>query len=405
MGRKKQRGNGDGSVVTIRRKGKVIGYAPEITLHREGEAPRRKRGALCKTRGEAEVALAALLKAVEHGVDVTAPALTLRAYTLPWFEDTFKPRARPKSRETYKDRIDDQILPHLGDIVLKKLNPPRIRQWLAHLQKPKAEGGAGLSPKTATLCRTVLSAILSQAVEDGLIDRNPIDRKKVPAPKLPPSRKKALTIAQAKALLEALRGNRYELAIRLMLVFALRRGEVAGLKWEHIHLDGDTPYIEVAGTLGYAKEEGLHYGEPKTPKGRRRLRLPLRLAASLTWHRSRQEAERKAMGWEVSPYVFVSPKTGGPLNSNAIYVAFTSASKAVGLVGFSPHSARHSVASFLHAENVSIKRISEGLGHANTSITLNLYTHLADDLHDIGEHVDRLLDDDDTPPAEEANQA
>jgi integrase len=406
MGRKKARGNGQGAIVTIRRKGKIVGYAPEISI--PGGKPPRKRGELKKTRGEAEIALAELQRQYAQGVDLTAPTLTLAAYAERWFIDVFVPGAALKSQVDYRGALDRYILPHLGSIPLKKLQAPRIRQWLNHLQKPKAEGGMGLSARTAALARTVLSSALGQAVDDKLITENPIDARRVRRPKIPRSGAKALTVAQAKALLAALRGDRNELPLRLMLSLALRSGEVCGLRYEDIQLDADPPRLTVAGTLGYITGHGLVYREPKTEDGRRTLRLPARLVAALRWHLTRLEAERKAMEgkWQQDcPYIFVSARKGGPLNTQALWASFQRAAKQIGLEGFRPHDLRHSAASFLHAEGVPIKNISKGMGHASTSITLDTYTHLWGDVHDIGEFVDRLLDDDDTTDAPEAKQA
>ena len=81
--------------------------------------------------------------------------------------------------------------------------------------------------------------------------------------------------------------------------------------------------------------------------------------------------------WKDSGYVFVNPTNGGPLNSNAIYDVFKQAAEAAGLPdAATPHTLRHSCASFLHAEGASIKKISVYLGHANTTITNNVYLHL-----------------------------
>ena len=58
MGRTKTVGNGEGAIVTIRRKGKITGYAPEISLGYIDGKRKRKRGEVYKTRGEARACYA-----------------------------------------------------------------------------------------------------------------------------------------------------------------------------------------------------------------------------------------------------------------------------------------------------------------------------------------------------------
>ena len=193
-------------------------------------------------------------------------------------------------------------------------------------------------------------------------------------------------MARLIAFLVAARGGRFEVALRLLLSLGLRRGEVCGLRWG-TDLDLKAGTLTINGTLQYIPRHGLTWGEPKTPAGRRSFKLPPALLAALTWHKQQQERERAQMGarWSDSGYVFCSSITGGALNSDALYVAFKCAAAIAGLPAeASPHSLRHSCASFLHAEGASVKKISGYLGHANTSITNNIYVHLFQDEIDEG---------------------
>lgn len=386
MARQKVRTNGEGTVVELR-DGR---WAAIVTVGWKGDRQQRvKREA--KTKAEARQKLRELLRQLEEGVDLTQREPLLREYLDEWFATSFAPHARPKSQETYRLAIDRYIVPQLGDlrVSLKALNARRLRMWLADLQKPKDDGGLGLSAKSATLARTVLRKALAQAVVDKLLTRNPIDRDSVRPPRLPKSPAKALTRQQADALLKAARAERLEAALRLLFL-GLRRGEVAALKWSDVDLEAAT--ITVRGTLGYVKGFGLVEGETKSEQGVRTLPLPASVVASLRWHQNRQRAERNAMGWSESPYVFTSPKTGGRLYSNLIYQAFKRCCEATGLEGFSPHSARHSAASFLIAMKAHPKHISAWLGHSSIKITMDLYGHLFPDAFDgLAEGLDDFL--------------
>src|SRR5690242_19932638 len=100
MGRKKASGNGEGCIVTIRKDGRVVGYAAEITIGwADGKRKRIRRYA--KTRPEAKNLLAELLDQHERGIDLTAKAQTVRAYLNEWIDTSFALHARPKSVSTY----------------------------------------------------------------------------------------------------------------------------------------------------------------------------------------------------------------------------------------------------------------------------------------------------------------
>jgi integrase len=99
------------------------------------------------------------------------------------------------------------------------------------------------------------------------------------------------------------------------------------------------------------------------------------------------------MGWDAAIYVFTSATKGGPLVPSMFYDTFKRIAKAAGLEGFRLHDLRHSAASFLLAEGVSLKRVQQILGHARGSTTLNTYAHLLpgeDD--DATERVQRRID-------------
>lgn len=305
------------------------------------------------------------------------------------------------TRHTYRWVFDALIIPApiltttLGAFPLPELKTSHVKRWLSDLEQ------RGLAPKTVGMARSLLKAALNLAVQDELIVRNPVYGTK--APKIPRSSGKALSAAQARALLNAARGDRLEAAIRLALGLGLRRGEVCGLRWQDIDFAAGT--LTVNGTITYTPETGLVYGPPKTPESRRTLDLPAPLLGALRWHQTRQQGERKIEGWEDTDYLFTAPSTGGVLNPNRLYATFQRIAKAAGVIGFRLHDLRHSAATFLIAMGVKVKRVQQTMGHATPTTTLNTYAHLLDgDDEDALERLQRLLGDDLPPADEDAEQ-
>lgn len=383
---KRRRANGEG---TVGRTADGRWYATrQITLP-DGRTRRVKREG--KTRalavGRLQEAVTKLLSGVTAG-----KVPTLAAQVEHWYADTFCAGApRPSSKRARRSLIDHQIAPYIGSVRIDQLRGPQIRAWLADLVRD------GYAARTIGEARAIVRMALDQAVDDALISHNPITRK-LRGPRAPGSPGVALTVEQARALLAAARGARLEAAIRLALGLGLRRGEVCGLRWQDVDLDAGR--LTVAGQLTYDPATGLEWAAPKTEGARRVLRLPAALAGVLRWHQTRQQGERAAAGWPLSPYVFTNVTTGGPLRPTSLYRAFKEVAVAAGLEELRFHDLRHSAASFLLAEGVPVKSVAAILGHARTSTTLDIYGHLLPgEQEDATERVSRRLD---SPPADDA---
>lgn len=374
MGR---RVSGEASIYPIKKDGKTVKWAGALSLgFVDGKRIRKKIERA--TRKEVADEIASLKKQQAQGVNLRAKQPTVRDHCLPWLENTFALKARPKSVETYRQMFTYHIFPAFGAMKLKDVTHRGVQALVAQMH------AADFATKTISLMRAAGRQAWKKAMQEGLTDTNPFQDLTLPA--ADGKETVFLTVPQAKAFILAARGDRLEVAQRLMLSLGMRRGEVCGLRWgKDVDLAAGT--LTVNGTLQYIHGHGLEWGEPKTDAGRRAYKLPPSLLAALVWHKQQQDRERAQMGarWKDSGYVFCSTTTGGALNSNNLYNAFKRAATIAGLPkDASPHSLRHSCASFLHAEGASLKKISSYLGHANTAITSNVYVHLFQDEIDEG---------------------
>jgi integrase len=123
-----------------------------------------------------------------------------------------------------------------------------------------------------------------------LIPRNPADSVKAPTP----SSKEMypLSAEDARRLLEAAKGDRLEALYVLALHTGMRRGELLGLKWDDVDLDGQS--IRIRRTLTRTDNgRRLALGEPKTKKSRRTVRLTQRAVEALRSHRKHQLEEKR----------------------------------------------------------------------------------------------------------------
>ena len=113
---------------------------------------------------------------------------------------------------------------------------------------------------------------------------------------------------------------------------------------------------------------------PKTNAGRRTLPLPRTALDALRSHRTRQAAERLAVGprWNETGFVFTSP-IGTPLDPRNVTREFHEVCERAGLGRRRMHALRHSAATLMLSEGVPLEVISETLGHAGYAITADVY--------------------------------
>ena len=153
----------------------------------------------------------------------------------------------------------------------------------------------------------------------------------------------------------------------------MRRGEILGLRWRSIDLDGGT--LVVRESLSQTNE-GVDFKAPKSGKGRT-VALPTIAVTALQAHKAEQARERLSLGPVYSNHDLVFAKADGqpwePDSFTSAFAAFIRRSK---LPRMSFHSLRHTHATLLLKQGIHPKVVSERLGHAKVGITLDIYSHV-----------------------------
>ncbi len=189
---------------------------------------------------------------------------------------------------------------------------------------------------------------------------------------------KALSPAQVRALLRAASGQRNEALYVVAVHTGLRQGELLGLKWADVDLDGKFPKLSVRRSLNVT-EEGLGFGSPKNRVSRRSVPLNKTVVAALRAHRARQSAQRLASpAWRDPDLVFPN-HIGGPMDHNNLYHReYKTLLKRAGLEaeGFTFHALRHTFATALFARGEHPKVVQSLLGHSSITQTMDTYSHL-----------------------------
>lgn len=230
----------------------------------------------------------------------------------------------------------------------------------------------GYAPATARQAHRVLSLILSLAVRDGRLSRNPAEGVRLPRVRTPD--KVFLTHAQVDALAEACAP--YQLLVRVLAYTGLRFGEAAALRVRRVDLLRRR--IEIAESVSEVNGEAV-FGSPKTHQ-RRSVPLPRSLVEPMAAH---------IAGKGPDHLVFTSPEGRLLRNQNFRRRTFTKAAESIGVPRLTPHDLRHTAASLAVAAGANVKAVQRMLGHASAAMTLDVYAGLfGDDLDAVADRLD-----------------
>lgn len=269
----------------------------------------------------------------------------------------------------YKYLIEAHILPVLGNVPLRNIDASTIRTFmLQKLQCGRLDQKGGLSASYVRSIMLILHAALRFAAGEQLCP--PI---KAPTCKAPENRKEPaiLSLEDQKKLETFLceSNDPTRTGILISLHTGLRIGEICALAWEDI--DFHNEIIRVRHTVARVVDtDGISFGNPKyvidVPKTKSSVRdIPVPSSVLPVLKRMHEQA--------VSDYVaseketFVSPRTYEYRYHRLLCEC--------GIVPLNYHALRHTFATRCIEAGVDVKSLSEILGHANVSVTLNTYVH------------------------------
>jgi integrase len=354
---RKQRGRGEGSIF-MRKEGL---WVAEISLD-DG----RRKTLYAKTKAEAAERLRHVQREIDEGRFVYDDSQTVGQYLRNWLV-TKQIEMRPSAFRRVEEHVRLRLIPALGQTRLTKLTPQQIQTVYAECLTQE------LASSTVRGMHFTLRNALETAIEQGSLSRNPAQA--VKKPRQMRHEMQVLNAEQARALIEAARGERLEALYLLALHTGMRQGELLGLRWKDVHLDLNSLHITT--TVSW-DATGYHFGEPKTKRSRRRIALSPAIVGALHAHRTRQGEERLQVGaaWQdhglVFPTLLGTPQSPSNIRTRSMKRILTRAH--LPLVRF--HDLRHTAATLALSANVNPKIVSEMLGHSSVAFTLDTYSHV-----------------------------
>jgi integrase len=385
--RRPRRGHGEDSIYKDgdRWRGAVsLGYGAN------GKRLRKKVSG--ETRDEVARKLRQLREQLDAGLPPPDDRLSVSDFLYRWLSVNLPGHLAPSTLDDYADTVRLHLRPALGRKKLTKLTVSDCDSlW-------KAKRDQGYSTNSVRIMRTVLRTALGQAEREGLVVRNVAALSA--APRVVAKEGRTLTAQQARTLLAAVRGERKETLVTIMLAYGLRRGEALGLHWDRLDWTAGTLLVSHsvkrikdrdAATSG--RRTRLIVSELKTRRSRRTLYLTPQLVELLRRHSAQQAEERLAAGaaWQDHGLIFPS-EVGTPLDPDNFSHRLSTLCTRAGLGHWHPHELRHSGASLMLAQGTPLHVVSEVLGHTSIVITKDVYGHLMEgDRRSAAEAMSRAL--------------
>jgi integrase len=335
------------------------------------------------TEKQAKERLATVRVAKATGDDVRVSRELLPDFARRWLGQ--QTHLAPSTVTGYRWQLETFVCrcPHLRKPV-SKVTVTDVAAFIAWMQRNREKTarrphGEPLKGWTIRGAVSVLSSVLTEAVDQRLLASNPVQkvatrkREKVNDA----TAKRILTIDEIDALLAAAkaRGLRWQALVALFVYAGLREGEALALTWGDVDLD--------AGVIRVRKQRDAKTGQlrdPKTKAGKRDIPVssPLR---------------RALIEWQLASH-YTNPTdpvsstvTGTAISHRNTLRAISDLAVGCGInvpadeetadrPNLDVHALRHVAGSaFVKATNGDIERVARWMGHADTKVLLTVYSH------------------------------
>lgn len=325
----------------------------------ENGSPKRTRR-FFQTKREAEVALTQLHLDHKTGRLQPTGTVTLGEWLDQWLE-SYRSKGAPSTEDFYRGVVRNHVKPHLGHRPLAKVQAGEIE---ALYRKMEAQG-LRRYPSSA---HQTLKTAFRKARQLGLIAVDPMER--VQAPRKPDREEQFLTLEQVVRFLKATEDQPDEVQVlaKVGIMTGLRLAELTGLRWADIDLD--QALLTVCFQLRTRGEKTL--ARLKTSKSARTLALPGAAVEALRSEKARQtiNAFENPMGLALLNSV------GTPWHQKNANEKLKAVCRSAQVGELSAHRLfRHSFATLMLKQGVSLHDVSRMLGHSSTALTANLYGH------------------------------
>jgi len=272
----------------------------------------------------------------------------------------------PLSLKKYKSVYNTHVREVLGPKPLSEIRPSDVQALLNKVSETK---GA----RTTIYVKAIIAQIIRRAILEGLIDKDPTLSARVPAK--PEKRDRALSVAQAGLILEQTKQLPVAAPVFFAMVLGMRRGEIAGLKWND--LDRQRGELTIQRQRQAIKGQGVIERPLKTTASKRTLRLRKELVAAID-----------GLGDLDNDYICTFQNN--PWVPNTITDHWSAFAENLAFLNeWTFHDLRHGAAGLLYAAGCDLIEIAAVLGHTKPDMSF-MYTSASNDRR--GEALVKMAD-------------
>ncbi|WP_392966915.1 tyrosine-type recombinase/integrase [Streptomyces sp. LN245] len=357
-----------------------------------------------KTRAEVTLAVRELEKERDaKTVRKPGRAWTVKTWLTHWIENVAPLTANDNTMVGYGVSVRKHLIPGLGAHRLDRLKPEHIEALYAKMQ------ANGSKPATAHHVHRTFRVALNEAARRGHLGKNPILLAK--PPKVGEYEVEPYNVQEVQRLLKVADQQRNSARWAVALALGLRQGEVLGLKWDDVDLEGGFLVVRRSRhrpqyahgctkpcgrkAAGYCPERRRTNPESSVTKsraGRRAVGLPDQLVDLLRAHFNAQGVERGEAGsrWEDNGLVFPDEYGRSPSHRRD-WAEWKALLEEANVRDGRLHDARHTAATVLLILGVPERAVMGLMGWSTTAMAAR-YQHMVDAVRsDIARQVDGLI--------------
>jgi integrase len=312
-------------------------------------------------------------------LDPTVGHVRLEIYARQWLAER-PTELQPRTLEIYNGLLRKHICPTFGRMHLSAITSAAVRSWHAGLRE------TGVGQVTVAKAYRLLKGILTTAVEDELIAKNPCRLRHAGVERTPERRPPSLD--EVERIADAIE-PRYQLLVVLAAWSGLRWGELAALTRERVDRLHGVIHVEQALIQLSGGERFI--GPPKSAAGRRAVAIPPHLGPQIDAHLEQFV--------ELEPAALVFTKQYGvSLDRNNFHTVWRRATRRAGVANYRFHDLRHLAATLAAVSGATTRELMHRIGHSSFRAAL-IYQHATEDRdHAIAEAMSQLETPSSLPP-------
>ena len=375
-----------------------FGYRITLMLHDGTKKVQQKSG--YKSMKAAQQGRDLTVAQLHSNSYVTDNAITVRDYFTEWLETVIKIKCKASTYSSYYYTLKNHIYPHIGGVKLTELNKAHI----LYLYRTVGEK----YKSSAEQCRVILKTGLRYAKQNQIISVNPAKNVLIPKDiyKAKPYHatniniQRTLTEEQLNLLIDKSRGTKIYLFILFAGLMGLRKSEILGLKYSDVDLAHRTLHIQrqlgrdLSNEIIKPKTKTKQEIELKTRSSNRVLNIPDIVFDAILEERQRYEANRRKRTLQFQDFDYICCSSyGRSRGASFCYKPFKQLLQENNLPNIRFHDLRHTYATLLLKEDLSVKAISDSLGHTKTIISVDIYGDKREIIKDCVCEIQAVIDE------------